>query len=587
MRKLFNHKAGRRLLTVLTVSAMVISLFCMGGLQASAANTDLTLTEQKATALELPITSFATGVAYKCDVIAASNTSGSTQTKVDKDGNGDGQILRLQANKDTSTDNTGTVISSNTITVTGLNPKKTYKVSLYYWGSEAVASGNLWINSLNEDGTTAAKHDALLINYDIANGTAAESAATPWATNEVTFTPVTDTVRFGFYMKNTHTEWARMIYVSDVLLEEADASFASTAGSVTCGKVDMAASGYTWAKTTNVSSSDTTPSLVGAMVEGGVDDDGTMLKLTKKTDGASSTHGVTYRGFDPSKPYTISFWLKSDAFVSNSNIYINGHDLDETSKNPHNINPAGAAYEDWTHFVIPNVYPSADGRIAIGVWLKNTTEDRVYCFDGMSIWEDVRPDVKGATIAATADEAEQDMRYEISTEGILPDNAIVKEYGAYLIRSDRLGDAITELTEETYQANKGTIIKGSETLEEGAELPDTIYVNLKNAVNLANRCGVEISLRAYVIYTLDGVDYTVYSKNTSDTPAVDTGVASRSVYGVAKTIAAQLCTEHADALVDTSITYDSAAGTYTYTDGNEATEAQILAFCLANISVLG
>ena len=118
MRKLLNLKAARRLLTVLTVSAIVISLFCMSStLPATAA----TITPKQ--------TFTDRGIATELNLTHFKHTNAVVETMGEEgaytDANGDGTVLHFTFTASNQSK------SSSSFVLGGLDPAKTYRVSFY------------------------------------------------------------------------------------------------------------------------------------------------------------------------------------------------------------------------------------------------------------------------------------------------------------------------------------------------------------------------------------------------------------------------------------------------------------------------
>ncbi len=371
MKTVFSKYSWRIVLSMVSVVAIVVTMFSLGVFSAAAADTTIAMT---GSSLELPLENFSKDV-WNCQPIKASETVGSSQTKVDKDGSADGDILRLQANKDTSADNSGYQTSSNTITVTGLDTTKEYTVSLYMWGSEKIASANLWINSLNADGTTHTKHPVLDISADVAN-----AATDPWKQVTVTFTPATDTVRFGFWVKNTHTQYARMVYVSDVMLtteaeEEPDGSLKFTGTALNVPLSAFSKEIY------NCKVIPVTETYAGSHTkvdhEGNADANVLVVRVPKdetaENKGTStSSNAARISGLTAGKTYTTTIWMWSSEKLASGNLWINSieNDVTKTKLTTMNVNED---YDGWKQLSV-EFTPDAD-TVEMAFWLKNTNVD--------------------------------------------------------------------------------------------------------------------------------------------------------------------------------------------------------------------
>lgn len=371
MKTVFRNKSWRIVLSMISITAIIVTIFSLGVFSAAATDTTIAMT---GSSLELPLENFSKAV-WNCQPIKASETVGSSQTKVDKDGNADGEILRLQANKDTSEGNTGYQTSSNTITVTGLDTTKEYTVSLYMWGSEKIANANLWINSLNADGITHTKHPVLDISADVAN-----AATDPWKQVSVSFTPATDTVRFGFWVKNTHTEYGRMVYVSDVMLtteaeEEDDGSLKFTGSSLNVPLSAFSKEIY------NCKVIPVTETYAGSHTKvdhnGNADANVLVVRVPKdetaENKGAStSSNAVRISDLTAGKTYTTTIWMWSSEKLVAGNLWINSIENDATKTKLTTLN-VNEDYDGWKQLSV-EFTPDAD-TVEMAFWLKNTNVD--------------------------------------------------------------------------------------------------------------------------------------------------------------------------------------------------------------------
>ncbi|MBQ9965249.1 MAG: hypothetical protein IJP22_00795, partial [Clostridia bacterium] len=158
-----------------------------------------------------------------------------------------------------------------------------------------------------------------------------------------------------------------------------------------------------------------------------------------------------------------------------------------------------------------------------------------------------RPDTHSATIKKTDNEEQQDLRFAVNFEKNAFEGNIVS-YGMVMVPSLALGDkelvidGIYEYEEDSYRA-----VSAAHELGEGENMPTTFYGYLSNSGATDNRCGTRIAARAFVIYEIDGVQYTLYSTESDAkvdandvTKGVRNGVAVRSVYSIARAMATDL-----------------------------------------------
>lgn len=168
-----------------------------------------------------------------------------------------------------------------------------------------------------------------------------------------------------------------------------------------------------------------------------------------------------------------------------------------------------------------------------------------------------RPTMYSATIKVTGVPEEQDLRFKSKMAVNAYSRSIVR-YGTVMLPNQLLvGD--TELTLETdipgYPiVNASTVVSGGDTL------PAVFYGNLGGSAYTANRCGIRIASRAYIVYNIEGTEYTLYSTNSNSEGdraqaiGVEDGHCVRSVNLIARRMA--------KVVIETAGTY----GAVTYTE---------------------
>ena len=166
--------------------------------------------------------------------------------------------------------------------------------------------------------------------------------------------------------------------------------------------------------------------------------------------------------------------------------------------------------------------------------------------DKQAAFDAFRPEMYSATIKKVENEDQQDLRFKTyyTANGY---TANIVSYGMVMVPNLALGNnelvigGSYEYAGYTFNAADAAL-----TLDEGEEMPSEFHGYLGNSGSTDNRCGTRIAARAYVIYEIEGIEYTVYStasRNTSDevvTQGVRNGVCVRSVYSIARAMAKDL-----------------------------------------------
>ena len=200
-----------------------------------------------------------------------------------------------------------------------------------------------------------------------------------------------------------------------------------------------------------------------------------------------------------------------------------------------------------------------------------------------------KPGILGATIRTTDITSAQNIRFasEMPSSGI--DGYDVVEYGTIMFPTQYL--AGNELTFDTkYELNDGsfaTVLAGKATVALGDEVPTAWNAELYGIdfSEGVSACGIRISARSYVKYSNGTDEIILYSDNdvepnSETTQGVKNGVCSRSVFSIARTMAA--------ALLDTTTYPEESFGVIVgEIDLPTNTSAEILTFVYNNLTRLG
>ncbi len=156
-------------------------------------------------------------------------------------------------------------------------------------------------------------------------------------------------------------------------------------------------------------------------------------------------------------------------------------------------------------------------------------------------YEAFRPTMKSATIKASDKMESQRLRFNVTMPTLESSDAwTVKEYGVVMLPYQMLAGA--ELSLNTEKAVRSFVAADTMPVEFRG------YLELVNDGELTLDYGVRVAARAYITYTVDGNDYTLYTENTTNggsaanAKGVENGVAVRSAAGIAKAMAQDLVT---------------------------------------------
>ena len=196
----------------------------------------------------------------------------------------------------------------------------------------------------------------------------------------------------------------------------------------------------------------------------------------------------------------------------------------------------------------------------------------------IAIGENDCVDMDGATIRT--DLTNQGIRFQATPDSETVDLSAITEVGVVMMPKKLLYDG-QDLTKETIGKGGTTPAIGSITAEEklaAVQGGEAVYATLTNGTT-EGRANVEIVARAYVVVKVDVDKYvTIYSHNDIDDKAVVTGEATKTLVGVAQSIAAKQIANGAT---------DTLGELLTKTDVLENDEVTtLLTFCRDNYSYL-
>lgn len=166
-------------------------------------------------------------------------------------------------------------------------------------------------------------------------------------------------------------------------------------------------------------------------------------------------------------------------------------------------------------------------------------------------------DMSGATIRATASVGKQDIRFEAAVD--YKEELTIVEYGVIFLPDQLLNgyelvaDPNFDYNPDENKVTKAAIAK-SRNIKEGAT---TLRATLRGSAsfNASALAQVDISARAYLKLSDGTVEYIeiLYSNNDEDGTYIDNGYATKSIIGVAKTMANYIVTQ-----TEMEVTYDPA-----------------------------
>ncbi len=410
--------------------------------------------------------------------------------------------------------------SGGTTTVSGLTKGRTYQLSMYVKG-DAFTNANIRIKDTNDNGT---QYSSTIIKAGYEDWT---KITTP------KFTALTDTAFIGLWFNNKDNSEIGNFYIDHMVIKDVTDSVA----------LDGFSTGAT-------------------ITSGGVDSDNECLKVvaakaTSATEKKSVTVTNKITGLEKGKLYSVSMWVKSEACDA-GNVFFNADIGEETVK--FNTIATNKNVTEWTRITRDNVMAGDDGSITVGLWVRNadTTATRTVWLDELTVSAQSTFDVEGASIRTEVEDQDLKFNVGLSEAGVVADNWNVTEYGMLFVPQQRFGKVIpegSELTLELADEYSQYIIVSSVQVENG-KLPENTSFTLNGSsttpiLNGGSSCGVKICARAYYKYTYKddkGADHeaVIYSDNdlngteTNTGSKVENGIATRSVYGVAKSMAAKL-----------------------------------------------
>ena len=124
-------------------------------------------------------------------------------------------------------------------------------------------------------------------------------------------------------------------------------------------------------------------------------------------------------------------------------------------------------------------------------------------------------DMLGSSILATTVMDDQDLRFGLSLNNVekyLPATATVKEYGIIYMLDHWLDGK--ELTKDTVGKNNYRPFVSSVTVNDGDALPSVYTERVSNSMK-DEFMGLKVAGRGYVVYEINGEEYTVYTEATS------------------------------------------------------------------------
>ncbi len=201
------------------------------------------------------------------------------------------------------------------------------------------------------------------------------------------------------------------------------------------------------------------------------------------------------------------------------------------------------------------------------------------------------PSMRSATIKATNDQDGQRLRFSADMpKGLSFEGYTVKEFGVIMLPNQVLGNSSLGVTETELKLDGSY---GSYQLAKSASDDGILPAQFRGYLVLDSQVlsyGVRIAARAYIIYTVENVDYIYYSTNTSDnynaqepTKGVSDGVAVRSAKGIATAMAEDLLTYYEAAGVSEYMVYTDAIPEGTAASEIKSMDAQdVLDFVIEN-----
>ncbi len=443
-----------------------------------------------------------------------------------------------------------------------------YQISFYMLSNAALYNANLPITGTVSD-------------YDNAGWKMNATTGGVWKKYTNTFTAVDTDLSINFWFRS-RAATATTLYIDDFAITDITdyTGFESTSTKVTIG--------------------------INTNTNRAGDTDNSSIEITAAAATESAATSVTAEktitGLEAGKLYSVSMWVKGEA-CDGGNIYFNAV----------NVNGERIKYEtvttksttEWTKITRDNVMADDDGSIAIGAWIKNgdTSATRTIWLDEINVSAQKTLDVQGASIKTETENQDLKFNMSLSTEGIVAEDWNVTEYGVIFVPQQRFGTKIpagSELTLELAEEYSNYIIVSSQEADDGS-LPETLSFTLNGSsstpiLNGGSSCGVKICARAYYKYSYkddklavhEGV---IYSDNDLDGTEsnsgtqVENGIATRSVYGIARNMAAKIF-ENGFTPADTDLVQSYTDGKFYDAEGAQVTSANVLKFVVNNKSAV-
>ncbi len=444
-----------------------------------------------------------------------------------------------------------------------------YQISFYMLSNSSLYNANLPITGTVSD-------------YDNAGWNMKNTTGGVWKKYTNTFTAVDTDLSICFWFRSRAAA-ATTLYIDDFAITDVTdySGFEATSTKITVG-----------INTNTNRAGDTDNSSIEI----------TAAAAATESDATSVTAEKTITGLESGKLYSVSMWVKSEE-CNGGNIYFNAKSLNgglvrfntvTTNKN----------MTEWTKITRDNVIADDNGSIVVGAWIRNTdtAATRTVWLDELTVSAQSTFDVEGASIRTEVEDQDLKFNVGLSEAGVVADNWNVTEYGMLFVPEQRFGTKIpagSELTLELAEEYSKYIIVSSQEATDGS-LPENVSFTLNGSsttpiLNGGSSCGVKICARAYYKYSYtanlgDGMktyEGVIYSDNTlngteNNTGAlVEGGIATRSVYGIARSMAVKLF-ENGFTPAEADLVQSYTDGKFYDADGVQVKSADVLKFVVAN-----
>ncbi len=456
--------------------------------------------------------------------------------------------------------------NGGTTTVSGLTKGKKYQLSMYVKG-DAFTNANIRIKDTNDQGT---QFSSTTISKGYEDWT---KITTP------EFTALSDTAFIGLWFNNKDNAATGNFYVDHMVIKDVTDS--------------VTLSGFSNGAT---------------VTSGGVDSDNECLEVVAKAASATSKTNLTVTkkitGLEKGKLYSVSAWVKSEV-CDGGNIFFNAKIGGTEVK--FNTIATNKNVTEWTKVTRDSVMAGDDGSITVGLWIRNadTAATRTAWLDELTVSAQKTFDLQGASIRTETENQDLKFNMSLSSDGIVADDWNITEYGVIFVPQQRFGtkiDAEAELTLELAEQYPQYIIVSGQEVTDGA-LPANVSFTLNGSsstpiLNGGSSCGVKICARAYYKYTYtanlgdgmkkyEGVIYSDNNLNGTETNTgalVEGGIATRSVYGIARSMAAKILEKDGFTPAQTDLVQSCTDGKFYDADGLQVKSADVLKFVVDNAS---